>query len=158
MKIAYLHGLESDCIGPKNIFLKTLGEVYDPCINYKEKGIYQKIRDEIKEFQPDVIMGSSMGGYFSYEIAKELNIPALLFNPGLHSRSMEPDMKGKKNGKSSPFMKFIFGKHDVVIAFMPTMDIVSQEGADYQVNDYGHRTPYRDFVREVKKFIAEARL
>ena len=158
MKIAYLHGLESDCVGPKNIFLSTLGDVYDPCIDYKEQGIYRKIRDEVKEFQPDIIMGSSMGGYFAYEMARELGIPALLFNPGLHNRTMEPDTKGRNRGTKKPFMKFIFGKHDDVIPFKPTMYFVRRNDADYQVNDYGHRTPYKDFVREVKKFIEEIKL
>jgi predicted esterase YcpF (UPF0227 family) len=66
-KIAYLHGLESNNIGIKNDWLRTISDVYDPLIDYRQPNIYQKIKNDLINFKPDLIIGSSMGGFFSYE-------------------------------------------------------------------------------------------
>ena len=152
MKIAYLHGLESDNIGPKNDWLKNVAEVYDPLINYNEKGIYKRLLKEVKEFAPDIIIGSSMGGYFSYEIAKTLSIPALLFNPALHSRSFQPDTTGLSGNWNNPKMHIVFGKTDDVINPHRTLDLIDQKKMTWEFFNHAHQTPSKVFIREVKKF------
>ena len=156
IKIALLHGLESNNKGQKNDWLRTIGEVYDPLIDYRQKSIYNLIRNEISDFNPDILIGSSMGGFFSYEISKELNIPALLFNPALHSRSFTPDMTGKQIGTFKPEMLFVFGQMDELINPSVTIEILIAEG--YTKNSFvclphGHRTPFEVFTREAENFL-----
>ena len=39
---------------------------------------------------PDLIIGSSMGGYVADIIGSRLGVDVLLFNPALHSREIDP--------------------------------------------------------------------
>lgn len=154
MKIAYLHGLESNNIGPKNDWLRTISEVFDPKIDYRQKSIYQTLRDETKQFQPDLLIGSSMGGYFAFEMAKELNTPAILFNPALHSRSIEPDMTGHLNGNHKPYIHTVFGKADDLINPDKTLVILQKEGFEsYSIFEHGHKTPFEVFKNVIEGFI-----
>ena len=156
LKIAYLHGLESNNIGPKNDWLRQIANVYDPQINYHEKHIFQKIFLEIKNFEPNLIVGSSMGGFFAYEIAKMLNIKAVLFNPALHSRSMNPDINGILSGKNKPTIIFILGKNDEIIDPKVTLKMNALEknkNVTTKILDHGHGTPFEVFQNEIRNFI-----
>jgi len=156
LKIAYLHGLDSNNFGPKYDWLNSISELFGPSIDYRENRIFHKIKKEIQKFQPDFIIGSSMGGYFAYEIAKELNIKALLFNPALHSRSYEPDIYGLENNKFNPTMYFILGKNDSIINPYKTIEIIENEGFTYQdfsLQSYAHDTSLELFKKEVLSFI-----
>jgi len=155
-KIASLHGLESNNTGTKNEWLRTKGEIFDPLIDYRQSNIYRIIKNQLIEFKPDLLIGSSMGGFFSYELAKELNIPAILFNPALHSRSFTPDMAGNDNGSFKPEMLFVFGQNDDLINPLTTIELLSQEGftdANYVILPHSHRTPYEVFTREIENFM-----
>jgi uncharacterized protein len=156
LKIAYLHGLDSNNLGPKNEWLKKIYEVYDPLIDYREKNIYQKIKSQITEFNPDIIIGSSMGGFFAYEIAKEQNIKALLFNPALHSRSFEPDMHGYIEGNFSPSIHFVLGKNDSIINPFKTIEIIINDGYlvdNYSLLNHEHDTSLKLFQSEITNYI-----
>lgn len=156
MKIAYLHGLESNNIGPKNEWLRTISEVFDPKIDYRQKQIYQSLRDDIKQFKPDLLIGSSMGGYFAFEMAKELNIDAILFNPALHSRSFEPDITGLETGKHKPFIHTVFGKADIIIIPEKSLIILKREGFEsYSIFEHGHKTPFEVFKNVIEEFIIQ---
>jgi predicted esterase YcpF (UPF0227 family) len=151
MKIAYLHGLESNNISQKNDWLKTFSKLYDPLIDYKEDQIYLKLKLEIAKFEPDVVIGSSMGGYFAFEIAKELNVTAILFNPALHSRSYQPDISGFEKGNYNPKMYFVLGENDAVINPAKTLEIISNDDYVTLIFNHAHNTPYEVF----KSVIAE---
>lgn len=156
MKIAYLHGLESKNSGPKNLWLKSISIVYEPYIDYTQPKIYETLKDEILKFQPDYIIGSSMGGYFAFEMALEINCPAILFNPALHSRSMEPDMTGHEIGQYKPNIKLILGKHDTVIKPQKTLEFITQnklENISYTLLDIEHQIPYKVFRDVVEEWI-----
>jgi hypothetical protein len=158
MKIAYLHGLDSNNLGPKNDWLKSISELVDPHINYREKNIYQTLKSQISIFNPNIIIGSSMGGYFAYEIAKELNIAAILFNPALHSRSYEPDMTGLGIGKYKPSMYFIFGQNDAVINPVNTLNIIENDGYGNEnttLLTHAHDTPLETFKKEITFYISK---
>ncbi len=155
MKIAYLHGLESNNLGIKNDWLKSYSELFPPYINYRESNIYQTLKSQIGDFKANIIIGSSIGGFFGYEIAKELNINAILFNPALHSRSMTPDMTGYQKGQYKPLMYFIFGQNDEVINPINTIKIINNDGYDkkkYITLNHGHQTPYEIFKQEIINF------
>lgn len=156
IKIAYLHGLGANNLGPKNAWLKTFSEVYDPLINYADKTIYQKLKSEVIDFQPDLIIGSSMGGYFAYQILKELNLKAILFNPALHSRSIEPDVSGSFDGEFRPKIRVVFGENDNLIDPKKTITILKNEGyenSDFTILEHAHNTPLPIFKSEISKFL-----
>ena len=155
IKIAYLHGLESNNCGPKNDWLRTFSDVYDPLSDYYETGIYQTLKSEILDFQPELIIGSSMGGFFAYQISKELDIKTVLFNPALHSRSVEPDMTGFLQGNARPKTHAVFGICDDVIDPFATENILKKEGNPNLSTiffTHGHGTPLEVFMSETNKF------
>jgi hypothetical protein len=156
MKLAYLHGLESTNVGEKNDWLQSYANLFAPLIDYKATNIYQTIKKQVIAFQPNVLIGSSMGGFFAYEMAKQVNIPAILFNPALHSRSMMPDMGNYSQGIHKPAICFILGQDDEVINPWTTIQMIEQNGyqkKDYTLLKYGHRTPYEIFKREIISFV-----
>ena len=95
MNIIYLHGLGSDQGGDKVSFLSDNGYVFAPEMDYQQnENIFPELLEEIKteHLPPDLIIGSSMGGYFAYMLASHFeNTPVLLFNPAFHSRSINPN-------------------------------------------------------------------
>lgn len=155
MKIAYLHGLEStiDPKDPKIIWLNdNFTEVYSPQINYKNPGEFDKILRNIKKMNPLYIVGSSMGGYFSYLIGSKLGIKTILFNPAVIGRSFEPvvNVGGIKGAAHNVY----FGKSDKVIDGMEVRKYFGSEGAgDFQYNYYngGHRVPADVFIEAIKE-------
>lgn len=154
-KIAYLHGLKSNNQGPKNTWLRSISnKVYDPQIDYRKAYIYKKILTEITEFQPNFIAGSSMGGYFALHLAQQLNIPALLFNPALQSRSVEPDMTGFLNKNFTPQIFTVFGKNDQTVNHQDSI-ISLKKFNDYKIFDHGHRTPIEVFKTAILEFIEQ---
>ncbi len=156
MKIAYLHGYGGNNINPKNDWLRTIAEVYDPNIDFHAAFIYRDIKAEIKRFKPDVIIGSSMGGLFAHELAMELNTPAVLFNPALHSIPFEPDMTGQGEKFFLPEMRFVFGKDDELIIPHKTIELIAHEGynkKNYIVLGHGHQTPLETFKSQISNFI-----
>ena len=158
MRIAYLHGLESDNLGKKNDWLHANYIVYDPLINYKERGIFAKVLRELSAFKPDLIVGSSMGGYFAYEMAKIINKPMLLLNPALHARSMQPDVPSSIRGSANPKMHCILGVKDSVVNPKETIKFLNREYSQrkwtYDYQPHAHRTPFEVYKTEVTKFLS----
>ncbi len=155
-KIAYLHGLGASNFGPKNEWLKSVAEIFDPQIDYYQKNIYKELRNQIINFNPNIIVGSSMGGYFGYKIGRELNIKTLLFNPAIHSRSMEPDISGSFEGKFTPKMNFVFGVNDEEINCKKTIAILKNEGyknEDFFILEHRHDTPLEVFKTQLLNFV-----
>lgn len=161
MKIAYLHGLDSNTQNPKNDWLRTLATVYDPEIDYRATGIYQRIFNELKAFQPDVILGSSMGGFFAYHMARSLNLPMLLFNPALSYRSFTPDMQGWTFAVDQPYMQLAFGENDDLLPWKDTLNWLREQpysNYGFSVGDHGHQTPLGFFQQEVNTIVQQLQL
>ena len=140
--------------GIKNDWLREVSIVYDPLIDYKADKIFSKLIDEIAYFKPDLIVGSSMGGYVAYLIANELQINAVLFNPALHSRSFEPDTLELTNKLTYPEITIVLGVNDQVIKSELTKTMFSRR-ANITIIEYshGHRTPFDVFKTEIEKHI-----
>jgi len=156
MKIAYLHGLESsiDPKDPKIIFLNdNFDEVYTPSINYKDNSTFSRLLNDISKMKPDIIVGSSMGGYISYLIGSKLSIPTLLFNPAVVGRTFEPntdDSIGSTGTKNSVY----FGKSDKIIDRYAVKKYLETEGVGtFKYSKYtgGHRVPADVFIDAIKK-------
>jgi hypothetical protein len=142
MRVAFFHGLESSHKSDKNESLhQKFDFVYDPPMNYKEAGLFDKVLSDVKKNKIDLLIGSSMGGWFAYCISTLTGIPTLLFNPAFHSRPMEPQVRiGNKKSKHT----LVLGASDKVIPPMLTQNWVSKEGIGsfkiyYESNE--HRTP-----------------
>ena len=151
MKVAYLHGLESNIKGDKNLLLKTLfDDVYDPLIDYSKDGVWERLYKGLSKFKPDVIIGSSMGGWFAYNYGKKMGIDTILFNPAMQDRSIEP--KVDTSGKKKPFNKVIFGMHDVIIDPKKSEEFLKADKAKFSktVENMGHRTPYGVFGKHLQ--------
>lgn len=157
-KVVYLHGLNSTPYNDKVKFLSNLGyEVFAPHIFYEKTplSIYNKIERQVKRFNPDFIIGSSMGGYFAYAIGSRLNKPVLLFNPANVSENRFGILVPNDPDKIPPKIKVILGQQDDVI------DPVKSKRVFYtlpnteisEIDELGHRIPVDVFINQVKEFI-----
>ena len=92
-RVMYLHGLESSNVCDKVDFLRERAEVLAPSIDYNKQGLEQELMYMFEAFKPDLIIGSSMGGYCGLLLANHYKVDCLVFNPAIHSRPMEPNLK-----------------------------------------------------------------
>jgi predicted esterase YcpF (UPF0227 family) len=148
-KILYLHGLESTQGGDKVAFLASKGTVYAPIMDYRNFDL----NDFIQTIgMPDLIIGSSMGGKVADIIGSQLGVDVLLFNPALHSTSMEFNVE--YNPSNTYKRTIALGMKDNVIDPEKTKLIwsVGTNSAKYiEIEDMGHRTPFDVFVNMYNK-------
>ena len=147
-KILYLHGLESEPGGTKVSFLATKGTVYAPAMDYKTLDLDEFIHTL---GMPDLIIGSSMGGYVADIIGSRLGSDVLLFNPALHSREIDPEYEYYNNGY---IRTIVLGTEDNVINPELTKKLWSIHGneAEYdEIEGMGHRTPLDVFINMYNK-------
>ena len=147
-KIVYLHGLESEQGGTKVSFLATKGTVYAPAMDYKTLDLDEFIHTL---GMPDLIIGSSMGGYVADIIGSRLGSDVLLFNPALHNREIAVNPEYYNN----PYKRtIVLGTEDNVINPELTKKLWSIHGneAEYdEIEGMGHRTPLDVFINMYNK-------
>ena len=82
--------------------MRSLGhDVVAPEMDYKTNpDLFQTTLSLINDFQPELIVGSSMGGYFAYHLGTHFNANLLLLNPALPRRSFNPEILS--DGKEKP--------------------------------------------------------
>ncbi len=158
--LLYLHGLESKQGGQKVDFLASEFMVYAPALNYRTPGCFQMLFERIKNTQWDIIMGSSMGGFFAYELSLRLSVHrVILLNPALHIRSIFVDVsaiaenaKAAKKGITTKY-ELHLGKQDELIDPKQTLQFLNQAGVNFTTcqYDYGHRTPLATIVKAVEE-------
>lgn len=161
MNILYLHGLDGDLAPEKRIILEEYGTVFSPAIDYRtEYNSIEMLVEQYKNEKIDVVIGSSMGGFVGYYIADAYQLPSLLFNPALASRSVRQNIPTYKNPYLS-FKQIVLGVHDEVIDPKSTLTFLSktlQEHTDYHIHlrqDLEHRIPIEIFTEEVALFFKE---
>jgi predicted esterase YcpF (UPF0227 family) len=150
-KIVYLHGLESKAGGPKVDFLATKGLVYAPKMDFKTLDLYDLMG---KIGKPDLIIGSSMGGYVADILGSHLGVDVLLFNPALHSRSIEIDSDGEIYGDKKYKRTIILGTEDDVINPKMTKNIrpkYDNSAKFEEIEGMGHRTSLDVFINMYNK-------
>ena len=147
-KILYLHGLESEQGGTKVSFLATKGTVYAPAMDYETLDLDEFIHTL---GMPDLIIGSSMGGYVADVIGSRLGVDVLLFNPALHNREIAVNHEYYNN----PYKRtIVLGTEDNVINPELTKKLWSVFGneAEYdEIEGMGHRTPLDVFINMYNK-------
>jgi hypothetical protein len=160
MRVAFFHGLESPAISEKNTALdSTFGFVYAPPMPYQNPGLFEKVLSEVKKNKIDLLIGSSMGGYFAYCISSLTGIPTLLFNPAMQGRSM--NTKVRMGNKSANHI-VVFGKNDMVINPNDTEAYFKKEGHgsfSFNRENIEHRIPINVFtkwIQNAKSSISES--
>ena len=146
--VIYFHGLESKPGGIKVEFLDNTVDIVDaPAMDYTQKGIFNKWLEYIKTEKPNLIIGSSMGGYFAMALSTHTGIPVLVFNPAIHSRSIEIDGLGSGTEKLKGLV--VLGKKDNVIVPDLTLQMLKGDWNDLEIvveKNMGHRVPLDVFV------------
>jgi predicted esterase YcpF (UPF0227 family) len=149
-KIVYLHGLEGSQGGPKVEFLSIHGFVYAPIMDYKTLDLDLFIETL---GMPDLIIGSSMGGYVADIIGSELGVDVLLFNPALHGVTIEFNVT--KNTSNSYNRTIILGTEDKIINPETTkkLSLVGHNLDKFEdIIGMGHRTPLNIFIDMYNKY------
>ena len=159
-KVLYLHGLESGQGGPKVDYLATQGAVMAPKMDYTRKGLFTEMVQLVEEFDPDVIVGSSMGGYFGYMLAGLFKKKAVLFNPALHSRTFEPHVPLFAKKHIPDEFVVVLGDEDTVIPPNKTLDYLNDHLGTSVVNakvervkTMGHRVDLHVLVDMYNKHV-----
>ena len=156
MNVLFLHGLESKPTGPKMQYLKDrFTNYYAPKIDYEDPDAYEEILDLCIAEEFDMIIGSSMGGYFAHAIGTTLGTPVIMFNPALHSRSFNP--YGVVCGEKPIDGVCVLGMDDDVIDPTTTYNMLKNDEklAIMPVEGMGHRTPFEKFVEVIETIIPE---
>ena len=87
MKILNIHGYKGSSENSACLVLKELGyDVISPQIDYdaeSPENILSLLSDVLSDSKPDVIVGTSLGGFFALVLAVETGLPARLVNPCL---------------------------------------------------------------------------
>jgi hypothetical protein len=144
----YFHGLESSQGGIKVQFLDQEVDFLEaPAMDYTKEDIFEEWLDYVKNEEPDLLIGSSMGGYFAMALATHTGIPVLIFNPAIHSRSIE--INGLESGTEKLKGLVVLGKKDDVINPGPTMAMLQGNWNDLDMvveEKMGHRVPLDVFI------------
>lgn len=152
MNVWYLHGLESSVGGPKVDFLKSVADrVFAPKMVYSNPNMFKALLESARIDKPDLIIGSSMGGYFADALGSHLDVEVLLFNPALHSRTIEPE--GVTYGETNWKRNFVVGTEDDVIDPKATRVFKDLAKSWTEVEGMGHRTSLTVFKDIYKKVI-----
>jgi hypothetical protein len=150
MRVAFFHGLESKPHSEKNIELvKHFGEsnVYAPAMDYRDPWLFDTVLKEIKERDIQLLIGSSMGGYFAYCLSTLTGIPTLLFNPAVIGRSFDP-VTELSNLPAKHTV--VLGINDDVIDPIESTAYFMNKGIgefEYNKEDIGHRIPIEIFTK-----------
>jgi predicted esterase YcpF (UPF0227 family) len=154
MRVWYFHGLESNQGGPKVDFLQTLAaEVYAPAMGYNNPLLFEELLNKAKLALPDLLIGSSMGGYFADVLGSRTGTTVLLFNPALHSCSIEINLEyGEENYKRH----FVVGELDDVINPEQTKAEVDKYFSFRVIPGMGHRTSLEVFKESCKPFFTNS--
>ena len=158
-KVLYLHGLESNQGGPKVDFLANMFITHAPAMDYRDPFIAVKLAHIMENFQPDLIIGSSMGGYVADILAEKYGTAALLFNPAVHSRSIEPAIRYPVEGEQADLQErkiIVLGKEDKLIDPELTK-LMFESNFNYKIvlEEMAHQVPLGIFIDTIVNNINE---
>lgn len=152
MTILYLHGLMSSNQSNKIDWLKENHDVINPLIKYSagSKSLFSDLKVLCEQNAVDLIIGSSMGGFLGFHLSNTLNIPSLLFNPALVTKSeFKPQVTAVNN--TSVLHTIIFGRNDDVVIPGETLQFLKDNYFNFthSYEQTGHRTPFPIFKKHV---------
>ena len=159
-KVLYLHGLESDQGGTKVDYLADNCYVHAPEMDYTRKDIFPYLIQMMEDFDPDLIIGSSMGGYAAYMLSGFYGTPIIAFNPALHSRKFDLGFPEFIKYHTPDKITIVLGEKDNVIDGKRTLDWLKDHiGSKYmdvqveRIKNMGHRVPLDVFVNMYNKIV-----
>ncbi len=146
MTSLYLHGLNSTNVNDRTDWLKQFGKLINPLMVYQNLPMnFQYLEKLVRRFKPDVIVGSSMGGYMAFHLGRYYRIPTILLNPAL---IMATIIKPDNRLLASDSMHYIsLGVKDEVIPPHTTKLLLKYWQAPHQIYEYdmGHETSFEVF-------------
>jgi predicted esterase YcpF (UPF0227 family) len=158
MKVAFFHGLESAPRSFKNECLEEIfgvENVFAPAMDYRQPEIFDDVLNHLKHNPVDLLIGSSMGGWFAHKLSTLLNIPTLLFNPATNGRSFDPKVY---TGRNLPTQHVIIGTQDEVIDPIENSLYFTEQNSERTrfifYEKIGHRIPddiFEKYVLMAKK-------
>ncbi len=158
MNILYLHGLESKLNEAKRVRLQKYGKVFAPNIDYHNiPNAIEWVLGKYADTKFGAVIGSSMGGFAGYHISNKLNVPALLFNPALKTRSTFQQVP-ENIGDSSSLKQLVIGQRDPAVKPAETLHFLGEHlnrGTDLYLHlrpEMEHRVPLACFEQELKTF------
>lgn len=137
MKIVYFHGFgSSHASGTVELLRKLLGndEIIAPDIPIDPVDALPYLKDFVAENNPDLIIGTSMGGMYAQQMR---GYKRILVNPAFNMSTMS---KGLKTGEH----KFFNGRYDGAKTFKITKDII-------QHHNQMERQQFKDITKEDKE-------
>ena len=150
-KAYFFHGLESSLPSSKVDVMKSLGwEVGAHPMNYNGRQPYKTALSYVSEFQPDIIIGTSLGGLTARYMSTYLNLSAILLNPAFCFKNYQVDFPNDF-GQFKPRFWALLGENDEVVNFSQNKLEMEKIGASIFVNTHGHRTPadiFSDFLQK----------
>ncbi|MDR9458040.1 MAG: YqiA/YcfP family alpha/beta fold hydrolase [Salegentibacter sp.] len=158
MNILYLHGLGSKLNEAKRVRLQKYGKVFAPNIDYHNiPNAIEWVLGKYADTKFGAVIGSSMGGFAGYYISNSLNVPALLFNPALKTRSTFQQIP-ENTGDSSSLKQLVIGQRDPAVNPAETLDFLGEHlnrGTDLYLHlrpEMEHQVPLDCFEQELKTF------
>ncbi len=152
MTSLYLHGLNSTHQNDRTEWLSQFGKVVNPPMEYRNyPENYQFLEKLVIDHRPDVIVASSLGGYFAFHLGNYYRIPTILLNPAiLMTNIIKPDVR---QFVTDTFHTLSIGKNDTIIPPWTTRAVLQQFQSHYQIFEYdmGHETAFEVFVDVCKK-------
>ena len=112
--------------------------LYSPTINYRNDNTFNKLYKDIKSLNPDLIVGSSMGGYVSYLIGSKLSIPVFYLIQQWLIRAFDPVVDDSDLKKTK--INIRFGKSDSVISGSAVRSFFKENGVSFNHETYEWRT------------------
>ncbi len=156
----YIHGLGSSLQETHQIlkikFLKTLGVVIAPQLDYKSNNKVFDYLDNIVEVEkPDLIIGNSIGGFMAFNLSLKYGIKCLLFNPALAKRSVEQLIPKFEIKKAIKYI--ILGAKDTRVPMISTMYYLVENKyiKDCRIKSIGkleHRVPVETFIEVINEY------
>jgi predicted esterase YcpF (UPF0227 family) len=150
MHIAFFHGLESSAQSEKSRFLHQYYAAFTPSMSYQDPELFELTLLSLQKQKIDLLVGSSMGGFFAYHLSTIINIPTLLFNPAFVQRSIHPIVQ---SGSFHPHQTIILGDKDEVIPPAESLPWIQQHVQHYthHFESMGHRTPIDIFEKWIRR-------
>ena len=125
-------------------------DVYDPSMDYTDPNMFEKVLKHLQENPVDLLIGSSMGGYFAYCLSTQLGIRTLLFNPAVHSRPLDPVVT---LGDKETNHLVVLGTQDNVIKPSETVKFFHDVNNVTIVNEeIGHSIPIEIFKSYIRLY------
>ncbi len=154
-KILYLHGLESKQGGEKVDYLSSQTLTIAPVLDYKREDIFEYLDKLVKEVKPDVIIGSSMGGYAAFVLGSSYSIPVIAYNPAIQNREFDKKLPPSLRYGLPQELLVVLGKEDKVVNPTQTIQDI-EDRQDYYgmlenieikvIEGMGHRVDFSVFV------------